>query len=145
MEVKNLVKGLMAELSKVTKSDAVVGEVRDAGRAKVVPLSRISIGFGAGIGGAGGKSAGTADGDGKAEAAGAGGAVVVEPRAFVVVGEDGLVHMLALKRGKSAVVRRGIEILPEHYEHLRLGEEAAAALPGAKDGDEGEGNDSSGG
>lgn len=142
--MKNLVKGLMAELNKVTKSDAVVGEVRDAGRAKVVPLSRISIGFGAGIGGLGGKSAGSARGDGKAEAAGAGGAVVVEPRAFVVVGDDGLVHMLALKRGKSAVVRRGIEILPEHYEHLRLGEEAPAALSDGTGNDEGDGDTSRG-
>ncbi|HEX3850507.1 MAG TPA: hypothetical protein VHW01_06040, partial [Polyangiaceae bacterium] len=43
---------------------------------------------------------------------GAGGAIVVEPRAFVVVGEDGVPHMLALHRGKTAVVRRGVEILP---------------------------------
>ena len=69
---------------------------------------------------------------------------MVEPRAFVVVGEDGLVHMLALKHGKSAVVRRGIEILPEHYEHLRLGEEAAGALPGGRGNDEGDGGDASG-
>lgn len=131
VEVKNLVKGLLAELNKVSKSDAVVGNVRDAGRAKVVPLSRISIGFGAGLGAVGGKSGGSSRGDGKAEAGGAGGAVVVEPRAFVVVGEDGLVHMLALQKGKGAAVRRGIEILPEHYEHLRLGGEQPAALPSA--------------
>jgi len=91
-------------------------------------LSRISVGFGAGLGGVGGK-AGAGGGDGKAEAGGAGGAVVVEPRAFVVVGEDGLVHMLALRKGKPAVVRRGIEILPEHYEHLRLGTEQSLSLP----------------
>ena len=145
MEVKNLVKGLLAELGKVSNSDAVVGGVREAGKAKVVPLSRISIGFGAGLGGAGGAASGS--GDGKAEAGGAGGAVVVEPRAFVVVGEDGLVHMLALKKGKVAVVRRGVEILPQHREHLQLGDnsasgagEAAHALPSAdstSDSDEG--------
>jgi hypothetical protein len=37
---------------------------------------------------------------------------VVEPRAFVVVGEDGTPHMLALANGKQAVVRRGVKILP---------------------------------
>jgi uncharacterized spore protein YtfJ len=129
MEVKNLVKGLMAELNKVVKSDAVVGGVRDAGKAKVVPLSRVSIGFGAGLGGVGGKTDRSTNGGGKAEGGGAGGAIVVEPRAFVVVGEDGLVHMLALNQGKHAVVRRGIEILPDHHEHLRIGESSLALAP----------------
>jgi len=129
MEVKNLVKGLLAELNKVVKSDAVVGGVRDAGKAKVVPLSRVSIGFGAGLGGVGGKTDRSTNGGGKAEGGGAGGAIVVEPRAFVVVGEDGLVHMLALNQGKHAVVRRGIEILPDHHEHLRIGESSLALAP----------------
>jgi len=136
MEVKNLIKGLMEELNKVSKSDAVVGGVRDAGKAKIVPLSRVSIGFGVGLGGMGGKTGKPTPGGGKAEAGGAGGAIVVEPRAFVVVGEDGLVHMLALNQGKHAVVRRGIEILPEHYEHLRLGEPATPLL-GSDAGDNG--------
>jgi uncharacterized spore protein YtfJ len=147
MEVKNLVKGLLAELNKVSKSDAVVGGVRDAGKAKMVPLSRVSIGFGAGLGGVGGK-ADRPQGGGKAEAGGAGGAIVVEPRAFVVVGEDGLVHMLALNQGKHAVVRRGVEILPEHNEHLRLGESPLAPLApllGAKSNQGGSKDGASGG
>jgi uncharacterized spore protein YtfJ len=137
MDVKNLIKGLMEELNKVSKSDAVVGGVRDAGKAKVVPLSRVSIGFGVGIGGVGGKTDKPTLGGGKAEAGGAGGAIVVEPRAFVVVGEDGLVHMLALNQGKHAVVRRGIEILPEHYEHLRLGDSPLGPLLGGGSTDNG--------
>lgn len=117
-----------------------MGGVRDAGKAKVVPLSRVSIGFGAGLGGVGGKTERASAGGGKAEAGGAGGAIVVEPRAFVVVGEDGLVHMLALNQGKHAVVRRGVEILPDHYEHLRVGESSTALAPllggSSKDGSE---------
>jgi uncharacterized spore protein YtfJ len=50
--------------------------------------------------------------DAGAQAGGAGGAIVIEPRAFVVVGEDGEPHMLALANGKQAVVRRGVKILP---------------------------------
>jgi uncharacterized spore protein YtfJ len=145
MEVKNLVKGLLAELSKVSKSDAVVGAVRDAGKAKVVPLSRVSIGFGAGLGGVGGKTDRPTQGGGKAEAGGAGGAIVVEPRAFVVVGEDGLVHMLALNQGKHAVVRRGVEILSEHNEHLRVGESPLAPLLAAKSNGGGSKDGESGG
>jgi len=106
---------LLQELGKVAKADAVVGKVRDAGKAKVLPLSRVSIGFGTAIGSVGGKAKRGRDqeeSDADAQAGGAGGAVVVEPRAFVVVGEDGVPHMLALVNGKQAVVRRGVKILP---------------------------------
>jgi uncharacterized spore protein YtfJ len=120
MELKNLVKNLLLEINKISKSEAVVGGVRDAGKAKVMPLSRISVGFGTAIGGAGGKRLREAgEGDAEGEGGGAGGALKVEPRAFVVVGEDGVPHMLALKRG-HAVVRRGIELTKETDEPARL-------------------------
>jgi uncharacterized spore protein YtfJ len=114
MELKNLVKVLVSELNRVSKSDAVVGSVRDVGNAKMMPLSRISIGFGTASAGVGGKTnhAGKQS-DAGVEGGGAGGALVIEPRAFVVVGEDGVPHLLALQRGKSAVLRRGVEILPQ--------------------------------
>ncbi len=123
MDLNDLVKGLLSELNKISKSDAVVGVVRDAGKAKVLPLSKISIAFGAGTAGMGGKTErdGGKNGDAGLEGGGAGGALMVEPKAFVVVGEDGVPHMLALKRGKQAVLRRGLEI----------GGEVVAALPGA--------------
>lgn len=111
MELDDLVKGLLAELEKVSKSDAVAGKVRDAGRAKVLPLSKISIGFGTGSAGLASKARGdSAKGDAGIDGGGAVGALVVEPRAFVVVGDDGVPHMLALKKGKAAVLRRGLEI-----------------------------------
>lgn len=104
---------LLEELGKVAKADAVVGGVRDAGKAKVLPLAKISIGFGTAIGSLDGKAKRGAEESGAgAQAGGAGGVVVVEPRAFVVVGEDGVPHMLALANGKQAVVRRGVQILP---------------------------------
>ncbi len=113
MDLNDLVKGLLSELNKVSKSDAVVGAVRDAGRAKVMPLSKVSIAFGAGTAGVGGKTQREErSGDAGIEGGGAGGALLVEPKAFVVVGEDGVPHMLALKRGKHAVLRRGLEIAP---------------------------------
>lgn len=113
MELKQLVQELLEQLSKVAKADSVVGGVRDAGKAKVLPLAKISIGFGTAIGGLDGKAKrGTEESDAGAQAGGAGGAVVVEPRAFVVVAEDGTPHMLALANGKQAVVRRGVRILP---------------------------------
>ncbi len=123
MDLNDLVKGLLAEIGKVSKSDGVVGTVRDAGKAKVLPLSKVSVAFGTAVAGVGGKSQKEGhEGDAGLEGGGAGGAVVVEPKAFVVVGEDGVPHLLALKRGKEAVLRRGLEILPR--------DEAAPALSG---------------
>jgi uncharacterized spore protein YtfJ len=114
MSLNDLVKGLLEQLEKVSKSDAVVGKVRDAGKAKVMPLSRISIGFGMASAGADGKAARkSGESDAGISGGGAGGALSVEPKAFVVVGEDGIPHMLALRKGKAAVMRRGIEILPQ--------------------------------
>ena len=114
MELNDLVKGLLDELNKISKSDAVVGTVRDAGKARVLPLSKISIAFGAGTAGVGGKTEREGkNGDAGVEGGGAGGALMVEPKAFVVVGEDGVPHMLALKRGKHAVLRKGLEISPD--------------------------------
>jgi uncharacterized spore protein YtfJ len=113
MDLSNLLKELLGELGKVSKADAVVGVVRDAGRAKVLPLSKVSIGFGTATGGIGGKAGRAGDsGDADATAGGAGGAVMIEPRAFVVVGEDGVPHLLALNNGKTAVLRSGVAILP---------------------------------
>jgi uncharacterized spore protein YtfJ len=134
MDLNDLVKGLLSELEKISKSDAVVGKVRDAGRAKVLPLSKISIGFGTGLAEVGGKSQKEGrEGDAGVEGGGVGGALMVEPKAFVVVGEDGVPHMLALKRGKTAVIRHGIEILPNGEQPKRI---AAAGAPqlGAGDG-----------
>ncbi|HVJ17662.1 MAG TPA: spore germination protein GerW family protein [Polyangiaceae bacterium] len=114
MDLKNLMQELLGELGKVSKADAVAGSVRDAGKAKVLPLSKVSIGFGTAVGGIGGKAKrGEGESDADASVGGAGGAVVVEPKAFVVVGEDGVPHMLALQNGKTAVVRRGVRILPQ--------------------------------
>jgi uncharacterized spore protein YtfJ len=130
MDLNDLVKGLLSELEKVSKSDAVVGTVRDAGKAKVLPLSKITIGFGTGVGAGGGQSqrAGQ-EKDAGIEGGGVGGALSVEPKAFVVVGEDGVPHMLALKRGKTAVLRNGVEIGPIPEPH-KLGGKAPLELEG---------------
>jgi uncharacterized spore protein YtfJ len=111
MLLNDLVKGLLGELGKITKSEVVVGNVRDAGQAKVLPLCRVSIGFGTAGADAGGKHERTeSKRNAGLEGGGAGGALVVEPKAFVVVGPDGVPQMYALHRGKSAVKRRGLEV-----------------------------------
>src|SRR5262245_40540680 len=133
MDLNNLVKGLLAELEKVSKSDAVVGTVRDAGKAKVLPLSKISIGFGSATAEVGGKTNREGrEGDAGLEGGGVGGAIMVEPKAFVVVGEDGVPHMLALKGGRKAVVRHGIEILPDGQPQRQLAGNSSRQLSDGK-------------
>ncbi len=129
MDLKSLMGELLGELGRVSKADGVVGTVRDAGTAKVLPLSKISIAFGTAIGDVGGSSKrGIDERDGDAEVGGAGGAIVVEPRAFVVVGEDGEPHLVALHRGKTAVVRKGVQILAASSTPESLPSAAAAQL-----------------
>lgn len=133
MDLNDLVKNLLSELQKVSKSDAVVGTVRDAGKAKVLPLSKISVAFGTGTAGVGGKNEREGkQGDAGIEGGGAGGALMVEPKAFVVVGEDGVPHMLALKKGRQPVMRRGLEILPEGEQSRALGGAKARELGDGK-------------
>lgn len=111
MGLNGLVKDLLGELGKITKSEVVAGTVRDAGQAKVLPLCKVSIGFGTGGADVGGQHArDDAKRNATVEGGGAGGALVVEPKAFVVVGPDGVPQMIALHRGRSAIKRRGIEI-----------------------------------
>src|SRR5258708_17549638 len=113
MDLKGLMSELLGELGRVSKADGVVGTVRDAGTAKVLPLSKISIAFGTAIGDVGGTAKrGNEERDADAEVGGAGGAVVVEPPAVVVLGGDGVPHTLALHRRQIAVGRRGIPRFP---------------------------------
>jgi uncharacterized spore protein YtfJ len=133
VDLKHLVQELLEELGKVARADSVVGGVRDAGKAKVLPLAKISIGFGTAIGSLDGKAKQGADESGAgAQAGGAGGAVVVEPRAFVVVGEDGEPHLLALANGKQAVIRRGVQISPRSHAEPALPGEPAPRLGDGK-------------
>ena len=132
MDLKSLMGELLGELGRVSKADGVVGTVRDAGSAKVLPLSKISIAFGTAIGDVGASAKRGSDEKGAdAEVGGAGGTIVVEPRAFVVVGEDGVPHLLALHRGQ-AVVRKGVEIFPTAADHDALPHVPSAQLASGK-------------
>lgn len=107
MAINDLVKSLLTELGNISNSEAVAGQVRDAGHAKVMPLCKVSIGFATGGADVGAsrdeRSAGV-------EGGAAVGALSVQPKAFVVVGPDGVPQMVSLHRGKSAVLRRPVEL-----------------------------------
>lgn len=107
MELKTLLEELMQELHKVSRSSTLVGKPLVLGKTHMVPLCRLTLGFGTGATDASGAAQGR---DGDLEAAGAGGALSVEPRAFVVIGPDGVPQMLSMRRGNRAVLQHAIEI-----------------------------------
>jgi uncharacterized spore protein YtfJ len=109
MDLKTLLDDLMGELQKVSKTSALVGNPFTLGSAQLVPLCRLTMGFGTGTSDGVGTYGGR---DGRFEGAGAGGALAVEPRAFVVIGEDGVPRMLSMRRGRRAVLQHAIELKP---------------------------------
>ena len=109
MHLKDLLDDLMKELHKVSRTSALVGAPLNMGDVQLVPLSRLTMGFGTGTSDAAGKALGRG---GALEGAGAGGALSVEPRAFVVVGPDGVPQMLSMRRGKRAVLQHAVEVRP---------------------------------
>ncbi len=110
MELNDLVSSLMAQLHRVSKSESVVGKPMIFGESAVVPLCKITVGFGTGssdVTGQASKSGANFD------VGGAGGGLIVEPRAFVVVGKNGQTQMLSVRKGAKAILQRAIDILPE--------------------------------
>ncbi len=107
MQLKQLLDDLMQELHKVARTSALVGAPLTMGDVQLVPLCRLTMGFGTGTTDAAGKAVGRG---GALEGAGAGGGLAVEPRAFVVVGPDGVPQMLSMRRGRRAVLQHAVEV-----------------------------------
>ena len=109
-ELDDLLKGLMADMRKVSDTASMIGEPVKVGKSHMVPLLGVTIGFGSA---ATETSGGGERRGGHIEGGGAGGTMVVTPRAFVVVGEDGVPRLVALKDGKYGSVQPAIELGPE--------------------------------
>jgi uncharacterized spore protein YtfJ len=102
-ELKDLLASIIGELRKIAATETIVGKPVALGDKKVVPISRILVGFG--VGGGEGKSK-----DAKQEfAGGGGGGARVEPVGFIVIdGEK--VSFLPSKPGKFDEI---IELVPD--------------------------------
>ena len=109
MELKTLLDDLMTELQKVSRTSTLVGKPFTLGKSQLIPLCKLTMGFGTATSDAAGTYVGR---DGNVEGAGAGGGLAVEPRAFVVIGPDGVPQMLSMRRGKRAVLNRAVEVRP---------------------------------
>jgi uncharacterized spore protein YtfJ len=107
MDLNDLLEGLMADMRKVSNTASLIGQPLKVGNAHMVPLLGVTIGFGTAttdLSGSGDRKGGRIDG------AGAGGTMVVTPRAFVVVGDDGTPQLVALKDGKYASLQPAIAL-----------------------------------
>lgn len=130
MDLKVLLDDLMKELQKVARTNALVGKPFELGNSQLVPLCKLTMGFGTATSDAAGTYVGR---DGTLEGAGAGGALSVEPRAFVVIGPDGIPQMLSMRRGKRAVLNKAVEVRPAHENDEHGGpSDSAPALEPAK-------------
>ncbi len=109
MDLDDLLKGLMSDMRKVSDTASMIGEPVKVGTSHMVPLLGVTIGFGAGatdLSGAGERRGG------RVEGGGAGGTMVVSPRAFVVIGADGVPQLVALKDGRYGAVAPAIALAP---------------------------------
>lgn len=107
MELKELLDGLMKELQQIANSASIIGEPVELRTSHMVPLLKVTIGFGTGTSDVAGARGAR---DGSVAGGGAGGAMTVEPKAFVVVGPDGIPQMLSMKRGRRAVLQHAVEV-----------------------------------
>jgi uncharacterized spore protein YtfJ len=102
----------MTDMRKVSDMATTIGEPIKVGTSHMAPLLSVTIGFGtaaADLSGNGARRGGRVDGGG------AGGTMVVTPRAFVVIGPDGIPQLIALKDGKYGTLQAAVELpgLPE--------------------------------
>ncbi len=113
MDLDDLLRGLMNDMRKVSDTASMIGEPVKVGASHMVPLLGVTIGFGAAatdVSGAGDRRGA------RAEGGGAGGTMVVSPRAFVVIGADGVPQLVALKDGKYGAVQPTIALGPHEDE-----------------------------
>jgi len=131
MDLNDLLNGLMTDMRKVSDTATTIGEPLKIGTSHMAPLLSVTIGFGtasADLSGTGARRGGRVDGGG------AGGTMVVTPRAFVVVGPDGIPQLIALKDGKYGTLQAAVELAPGLL---------PAAVPDGGAGESGSGNEGS--
>ena len=97
---QELVKEMLAEVGKIATTETVVGDAIDLGNSKVVPISKIVVGFGAGGGYRGDEG----------EGSGAGGGFVIQPIAFIVQQKD-RVEILSTE-DKSTLLNKVLDLVP---------------------------------
>ncbi len=111
VDLDELLTGLMNDMRKVSDTASMIGEPVKVGPSHMVPLLGVTIGFGTAatdLSGAGERRGASLEGGG------AGGTMVVAPKAFVVVGADGIPQLIALKDGKYGEIQPSLALTGEN-------------------------------
>ncbi len=120
MDVAKIIESLLNEVQQISRADTVVGDPIEVGASKLIPISKLSLGFGVGAGnGEGEGQAGTSAGMG-ASAGGAGGGVKIQPMAFIAVAPDGSAQLLSLDEPESNLIEKLLQVVPEIVEKYAL-------------------------
>ncbi len=142
-KITDIVSQLLEGVHGVSKSETIIGEPQQAGKAVIIPVHRLKIAFGTAAADAGGhvKQSGADTG-----AAGAGGAIELDPVAAIAVSESGNPHLLAVDSDASTSWESLIEQVPELVSKLvnalgervtsKLNESQTEALPAKSEEDE---------
>lgn len=133
MKLKDVVQSLLREVQQISHTETVVGESISVAGTKLIPISRLTLGFGAGVGG------GEASAEAKGrkglglEMQGAGGGIKVQPVAFIAVDAEGGAQLLSFEQPDQGVVDKLLQIAPEltqqWLDKRRAGEVHVATAP----------------
>jgi len=112
MNLAEITQNMMAELSKMVRTDSVVGKPIQAGKSTVIPVSRVSFGFGSG-GGTLQKEKREPD-----EGAAMGGGATIEPIAFIVITED-KAQLLSVTGKEGLTLGKVFDLIPDLISHVK--------------------------
>ena len=108
MNLADIAKSLVGELRSLTETHSVIGTPIEIGDVKIIPISKVSVGFGTGQN----------DGRSGGASGGLGGAVAMQPLGFLVVKSDGQAELLSLAGSKGGMLAKALEAVPETVERI---------------------------
>lgn len=116
-KMMDLLSSIIGEVKHLARTETIVGEPVTFDNRKLVPVSRICVGFG--VGGGEGSSPKQGEGFG----GGGGGGVRVEPVGFIVIAEDGI-SFLPTKQGKFEGLIEAIPAMLNKLKEMKKEKEA---------------------
>lgn len=115
-KVNEMLSSIIGEMKQIAKTETIIGEAVILGEKKVVPVSRVMIGFA--IGGGEGESTKKLGGFGGA----GGGGVRVDPIGFIVI-EDKNVSFLPVKSSKLEGLIEAVPAFIDKFKSDKKGDE----------------------
>ncbi len=112
MDIAEITKNMMEELSKMVRTESVVGKPIQAGNSVVIPVSKVTFGFGTGGG------TGVREKKEPGEGVAMGGGASIEPMAFIVITE-GKAQLLSVSHKEELSLGKVIDLIPDLLSHVK--------------------------